>query len=153
VCQRLRRSQVWLCKENYGGQEEISEGCKEGEEGKEESQEVAFALLCLPDFALSVHEAVERTSAASAFECVVIRHWLNVDRWTVKRRARFPNRQLAVGSAFGAAIREEPTASRRLGKGWTLQTIPESIGAAHLALEEPIASAFERASSFAVVER
>jgi hypothetical protein len=58
----------WLCKENYGGQEESSEGCKEGEEGKEESQEVASALLCLPDFAQNVHEAVERTSAASAFE-------------------------------------------------------------------------------------
>jgi hypothetical protein len=32
----------WLCKENYGGQEEsCEEGCKEGEEGKEEDEEVA----------------------------------------------------------------------------------------------------------------
>jgi hypothetical protein len=32
----------WLCKEIYGGQKESSEeGCKEGEEGKEEDEEVA----------------------------------------------------------------------------------------------------------------
>jgi hypothetical protein len=60
------RVTVWLCKENYGGQEESCEkGCKEGEEGKEESQEVAHAT-CLPDFARIVHEAVEKISAASA---------------------------------------------------------------------------------------
>ena len=52
----------WLCKENYGGQEESSEeGCKEGEEGKEEDEEVASALLAC----LNLHESCMKRSRES----------------------------------------------------------------------------------------
>jgi hypothetical protein len=50
---------VWLCKENYGGQEESSEeGCKEGEEGKEEDEEVAFGYYAC----LILHESCMKRS-------------------------------------------------------------------------------------------
>ena len=55
-----RQSQGWLCKENYGGQEESSEeGCKEGEEGFEEErrEEVKSRLRSLAEFARTTQEA------------------------------------------------------------------------------------------------